>query len=486
MSAQQSLAHKHLTYEQAKDIDENIEWAKINTDVLRSMENPRRGYWVAMFISVALFAVMIYAEVYQYQFGMGPAALNTSHMWDLYISTFVFWIGMSHSGTLLSAILHLVHADWRKPIYRFAEAMTTFSLLTAGIFPVIHLGRVWNFYWVMPYMSDRGLWPNFRSPLIWDAFAISAYLTSSVLFLYIGMIPDLAICRDNAEGWRKKLYTWLSLGWRGDDAQWRNFRFTYLMIACFLIPLAVSVHSIVSMDFSMSIMPGWHVTTFPPYFVAGALYSGCAAIITLFILLRYFFKFEHFMTMPILDKVCKLTFVIAMVWTYLNLVEFASVWYGHDIPSKEVLLAKASGPYSPFFWSMMLFGSILPFALLSPWVRRNMYVLFFVSVFLNVGMWLERWMIVTPTLSMGHHPQAFNTMWPGWVEWAMVGGSFGWFGMLFLVFVKVFPSVSMYEVKEMVYHRKRTVYEDVDEMMDLHSGVPGPSSAPASQTTGGA
>ncbi|VAW88819.1 Molybdopterin oxidoreductase [hydrothermal vent metagenome] len=448
-----------------KDINEDIKWAQINKDVLRSMENPRMGYWIALIACIAMIACAVAAEVYQYQHGLGSANLNWPHMWDLYIATFIFWIGMSHSGTLLSAILHIIHADWRKPIYRFAEAMTTFSLMTAGLFPMIHLGRIWNLYWVLPYVTDRGIWPNFRSPLVWDAFAISTYLTSSAIFLFIGMIPDLAICRDNARGWRKKLYTALSLGWRGDDRQWRNFRRTYLVMACFLIPLAVSVHSIVSSDFAMSIMPGWHITTFPPYFVAGALYSGCAAIITLFVLLRYFFRFEEYMTISVLEKTCKLTFAIAMVWTYLNLIEFASVWYGHDIPSKEVLIAKFSGPYAPYFWVMIFCGSVMPFAFAFRKLRRHIPSMFVLSIILNLGMWLERWMIVTPTLSGGYHPIAFDTMWPSMIQWAIVFGSFGWFGMLFLIFVKVFPCVSMYEVKEMVYHRRGLAGKNPDDVL---------------------
>lgn len=443
-----------------KDIDEQIKWAKINKDVLRSMENPRRAYWITFAICVAMMACAVAAEIYQYNTGMGPSNLNNPHMWDMYIATFVFWIGMSHSGTLLSAILHIIHADWRKPIYRFAEAMTTFSLMTAGFFPMIHLGRVWNLYWVLPYVSDRGHWPNFRSPLVWDAFAISTYLSASMLFLFIGMIPDLAICRDNARGWRKKLYTVLSLGWVGSDRQWRNFRKTYLLMACFLIPLAVSVHSIVSSDFAMSIMPGWHVTSFPPYFVAGALYSGCAAIITLFVMLRYYFRFEEYMTVAIMEKTAKLTFAIAMVWTYLNLIEFASTWYGHDIYAKELLIAKATGPYAWIFWTMLFCGMIVPFALAVEKFRRHMPTMFVVSILLNLSMYFERWMIVAPTLAMSHSPHQWDIMWPSIVQWAIVFGSFGWFGLLFLVFVKVFPSVSMYEVKEMVFHRRRLVNED--------------------------
>lgn len=446
---------------QTKDINENIAWAQINADVLRSMESPRMGYWIAVAACLAMVACAVVAEIYQYQVGMGPGNLNWPHMWDLYIATFVFWIGMSHSGTLLSAILHLIHADWRKPIYRFAEAMTTFSLMTAGLFPIIHLGRVWNMYWVLPYVSDRGIWPNYRSPLIWDAFAITTYLTSSALFLFIGMIPDLAICRDNARGWRQKLYTVLSLGWQGDDRQWRNFRKIYLLMACFLIPLAVSVHSIVSADFAMSIMPGWHITSFPPYFVAGALYSGCAAIITLFIILRYFFRFDEYMTIPILEKTCKLTFAIAMVWSYLTLIEFASVWYGHDLIAKESLMERFVGPYSPFFWLMLFCGIVCPFALAFEKMRRHLPTMFVVSLLLNLGMWLERWMIVTPTLATSHYPFAWDVMWPSMVQWAIVFGSFGWFGLLFLIFVKVFPSVSMYEVKEMVFHRRHAHRPDL-------------------------
>lgn len=455
-----------------RDINEDIKWAKINTDILRSLENPRMGYWLSVGVCLALLGLGITSEIHQYTTGMGPANLNWPHMWDMYIASFIFWIGMSHSGTLLSAILHIIQSDWRKPIYRFAEAMTTFTLLTAGLFPVIHAGRLWNIYWTLPYYSDRGVWPNFRSPLIWDAFAVFTYLTSSALFLFIGMIPDLAICRDNAKGWRKKLYTVLSLGWRGDDRQWRNFRKTYLLMACYLIPLAVSVHSIVSSDFAMSIMPGWHVTTFPPYFVAGALYSGCAGIITLFVLLRYYFRWEDYMTIPILEKVCKLTFAIAMVWTYLNAIEFSAVWYGHDVAAKEILIAKFTGPYSWIFLSMLFLGSVLPFTLAFEKLRRNIRIMFVVSILLNVGMFFERWMIVAPTLAQAYHPIAWDVMWGSWVEWGIVAGSFGWFGLLFLVFVKVFPSVSMYEVKEMVFHRRQLANKDVAEVMHRREGDP--------------
>ena len=440
-----------------KDIREDIAWAKINKDVLKSLENPRKLYWVILFVAIAMVGVAVGCEIYQYNTGMGVSGKNNTHVWGLYIATFIFWIGMSHSGTLLSAILHLMHADWRKPIYRFAEAMTTFSLMTAGLFVAVHLGRVWQIYYALPYPNGRGVWPNFQSPLLWDAMAIFTYLSSSILFLYVGMIPDLAICRDNMNpGWRKKLYTAFSLGWEGTDRQWRNFRVTYLTIACFLIPLAVSVHSIVASDFAMSQQPGWHITSFPPYFVAGALYSGCAAIITLFIILRYVFKFEEYMTLPILKKIVRLTFAIAMVWTYLNLIEYASVWYGHEQAAKDVLIQKAIGPYAPFWWMMNFCGTVVPLILFFKRFQTHIPVLFAVSLLLNMGMWLERWMIVAPTFSHGYYPWTWDhDQWPSLVQWGIVFGSFGWFTMLFMIFCKVFPSVSMYEVKEMVYHRSQ-------------------------------
>jgi Ni/Fe-hydrogenase subunit HybB-like protein len=270
---------------------------------------------------------------------------------------------MSHSGTLLSAILHIMHADWRKPIYRFAEAMTTFSLMTAGLFVLVHLGRVWQFYYVVAYPNERWAWPNFSSPLVWDATAIGSYLTTSVIFLYFGMIPDLAICRDKATGIRRLFYRAMSVGWMGTDRQWSNFRITYLTIACLLIPLAVSVHSIVATDFAVSQQPGWHTTSFPPYFVAGALYSGCAAIITLFIILRYTFRFEQYMTIPILEKLCKLTFAISMVWTYLNLIEYAVGLVRHRPFAKQALIYRATGTYAGWWWAMNILGSVVPFAL---------------------------------------------------------------------------------------------------------------------------
>ncbi len=442
---------------QAKEVDirSDIAWAQINRDVLASLERPRATYWGLFAMAFCMFLVGLGCELYQYNRGMGVSAMNNPDMWGLYIATFIFWIGMGHSGTLLSALLHIIHADWRKPVYRYAEAMTTFSLITAGMFVAVHIGRLWEIYYALPYPNERWAWPNFQSPLVWDAMAIFTYLTSSILFLFVGTIPDLAICRDNATGWRKSFYRTLSIGWMGTDRQWRNFRITYMAMACFLMPLAVSVHSIVSSDFAMSQQPGWHITSFPPYFVAGALYSGCAVIITLFIMLRHTFRFEEYMTMPILDKLARMTFAIGMVWTYLNLIEYATVWYGDNEVAKQTLLNRITGPYALYWWSMNFLGSVLPFALVFKKVRAHIPTMLVMSLLINLGMWLERWMIITPTFSHGYYPWTWDhSFFPSLIQWGIVFGSFGWFGMLFMLFCKLFPCVSMYEIKEMVYHRK--------------------------------
>jgi len=448
----------------------DIEWAKINKDVLASLESPRMAFWIVIGVCIVLVLCGVAAEIYQYNEGLGVSLINRPHYWQLYISDFIFWVGMSHSGTLLSALLLLTNSDWRKPIYRFAEAMTLFAILTAAIFPMIHLGRVWYLYWVLPYPNQHAIWPNFRSPLVWDAFAIFTYASCSALFLFIGMIPDMAICRDNAKGWRKKLYSRLSLGWMGSATEWMAFRRTYVLLACLVFPLAISVHSIVASDFAVSIVPDWHITSFPPFFVAGALYSGCAFIITLFVMLRYIFKFEAYMTREIMDKIAKLTFAIGMVWNFLNLGEYASIWYSHDMFEKEVLLAKLTGPYAPIVWGMLLCAGVAPFAMTFIKFRHNMWAMFWLSLVIQVGMWLDRFQIVSPSLASGREPWNWSVVWPGTVQLTITMASFGWFTMLFLIFLKVFPSVSMYEVKEMVFHRKRErssiEMEDIEKIKD--------------------
>jgi len=433
------------------DMENNQAPTRVRRTVLATLGRPSATYWAVFSIMFCIASIGLACEAYQYNVGLGVANFDNPHMWSLYVASFIFWIGMSHSGTLLSAILHIIQAGWRKPLYRFAEAMTVFSLLTAFIFIFLHVGRPWELYYGLPYPNERMLWPSWQSPLIWDAMAIITYFLSSILFLYIGCIPDFAICRDNTTGWRARFYAGLAMDWSGTDRQWRNFRVTYLTLACFLIPLAVSVHSIVATDFAVSQQPGWHITSFPPYFVAGALYSGCAAIITLFVILRYLFKFEEYLTRPLLRKTVRLTFAIAMVWTYLNCIEFASVWYSQDQAAKDVLIQKATGVYAPFWWSMIFCGSVVPFALIVKRWQTSIPVMFAVSLLLNLGMWLERWMIVTPPLSHDLYPWVWDhDQWPGFVQWGIVAGSFGFFCLMLMIFFKLVPSVSIYEVTALV------------------------------------
>ncbi len=431
------------------------DWMRVRHKVFKTLEKPGAAYWAVFAFMFCIFAVGCTCEVYQYNVGLGVGNFDNPHMWSLYVATFIFWIGMSHSGTLLSAILHITQSEWRKPVYRFAEAMTVFSLLTAFIFILVHLGRPWEIYYSLPYPNERMLWPSWQSPLLWDAMAIVTYFLSSILFLYIGCIPDFAICRDNTRGWRNRFYTKLALNWVGSDLQWRYFRVTYLTVACFLIPLAVSVHSIVATDFAASQQPGWHISSFPPYFVAGALYSGCAAIISLFVILRYVFQLEEYLTLPILRKIVRLIFAIAMIWTYLNCIEFAGIWYSHDQPAKDVLIQKATGVYAPFWWSMIFLDSVLPFILIIRKLQTNIPVMFAVSLLLNLGMWLERWMIVTPPLSHDFYPWVWDhDQWPSFIQWGIVAGSFGFFCMMLMIFFKLVPSVSMYEVINLVMNKQ--------------------------------
>lgn len=426
-------------------------WVRVRESVLGSLRRPDAAYWLVFAVMLGITAVGVACEAHQYNVGLGVGNFDNPNVWSLYIATFIFWIGMSHSGTLLSAILHITQAEWRKPVYRFAEAMTVFSLLTAFLFIFLHLGRPWEIYYGLPYPNERKLWPSWQSPLIWDGMAIATYFLSSIVFLYIGCIPDFAICRDHMTGWRARFYRALALDWSGTDRQWRNFRITYLTVACFLIPLAVSVHSIVATDFSVSQQPGWHVTSFPPYFVAGALYSGCAAIISLFVILRYVFRLEEYLTRQILRKIVRLTFAIAMVWNYLVYVEIASVWYSHDQAAKDVLMEKAVGAYAPFWWGMIFCGTAVPFVLLVKRWQGNIPVMFATSLLLNAGMWLERWMIVSPTLARDFYPWTWDfDQWPGLIQWGIVGGSFGFFCLMLMIFFKLVPCVSMYEVIQLV------------------------------------
>ncbi|MFQ5596510.1 MAG: NrfD/PsrC family molybdoenzyme membrane anchor subunit [Nitrospiria bacterium] len=425
--------------------------AKLDQAVIRSLTHTSARYWmlVAGLVLVVISAVAAYA--YQVRSGLGVTGLNNPVFWGGYIATFIFWIGLSHAGTLLSAVLHLTHSEWRKPIYRSAEVMTLFSLVNAGLLPLIHLGRGWYFYWMFPpYPNQRELWPNMRSPLTWDSIAINTYLIGSALFLFLGMIPDLATARDHTQGWRKQLYTCLSFGWKGETAQWQHLRRAYVLMASFLIPLMVSVHSIVSWDFAVSNVHGLHSTIFAPAFVLGAIYSGVSAVITISVLIRKYYRFEAYIRVEHLEKLAIFLFVLCLLWNYMMFVETFVLWQTEDVVELSVMQSKISGRFAWMFWLMIFSIGLLPLFLISKTIRRSPRKLLIITILINVGLWFERYLILIPSLSAPDAAFTWGSYSMSAVEATILIGTLALFSLNFLIFTKLFPSVSMYEIKEML------------------------------------
>jgi molybdopterin-containing oxidoreductase family membrane subunit len=430
----------------------SAELSRIEDRVRAAQGKGGKLYWALLAGALAATAVGIYSWSRIIRFGMGETGLNRPVSWGVLITDFVFWVGIAHSGTLISAILFLFRARFRTAVYRVAEAMTVFAVATAGLFPIIHLGRPWFGYWILPYPNERSLWINFRSPLVWDAFAISTYLVVSSLFLVSGMIPDVAALRDASTGWRHRLYSIVALGWRGTDEEWRHHSRAYLFFAAFATPLVISVHSVVSWDFAVSVVPGWHSTLFPPYFVAGAILSGVAMVLTLLVPLRRALGIEALVTQKHLDMLSRLVLLTSLIVTYSYGMEFVlALWRGPRV-ELETLLFRPTGNYAPFFWTMVACNCLLPLALFSTRVRGSSLALFFLGIFVNVGMWLERFNIVVTSLSHNRIPFDWTTYRPSLVEIGITIGSFGWFFSWFLVFLKVLPAVSIAELKEEVGH----------------------------------
>ncbi len=430
--------------------DTKISYKEVNEDVVRTMTKTGMGYYAALAAAAGGFVgLWLLPWAYQIFTGQGVTGLNTPNFWGVYLTNFIFWIGISHSGTLLSAILFITKTPWRRSIYRSAEAMTFFSVLTAAVFVFVHMGRPWNFYWTIPYPNQRELWLNFQSPLMFDVFAISAYMTSSMIFLYIGSIPDLAAVRDRVTGWRKELYGLLALGWRGTDAEWHWLYKAYTFFAVFIIPLAVSVHSIVSWDFALSKVPGLSKTIFAPYFVVGAIYSGSAGIVTLMIMVRKYLKIEKYITLMHFDRLGLLLLVMSLLWSYINVVEVFTGWYADTSYENETLIFRMfTYPYACLFWLMILTNTLMPLFLIFRKVRTSIVMAIIISVGINIGMWIERFLILTTSLPRKFLPNMWHLYTPSWVEISLTLGSFCFFAMLFLLFIKFWPSVSIYEVKE--------------------------------------
>jgi molybdopterin-containing oxidoreductase family membrane subunit len=432
--------------------DNQLTYRAINRDVLATLSPPKKGYWITVLVLAAIFGIGMLCWLYQIFVGIGVAGISHPVGWGTYIVTFVFWVGIAHSGTLISAILYLFRARWRMAIYRAAEAMTVFAVLTAGLFPLIHLGRVWKFYWLLPYPNSRQLWPNFFSPLVWDVFAVSTYLTVSTMFFYLGLIPDIAAARDRAEAgtWRKKFYSVLALGWCGSSLRWQHYRKAYLLFAAVATPLVVSVHSVVSWDFAMSIVPGWHTTIFAPYFVAGAIHSGLAMVITILVPLRIIFKVKHIITVRHLESMAKLIILTGLIVGYAYAIEFFIAAYSNVIWEKAIFLFRPFGTYWWAFWIMAICNVGVPLLFFFKRIRTSVPWLFVLTILINIGMWFERFVIIVTSLSHEFLPYAWGNYAPSWVELGILLGSFAWFFLLFTLFAKHLPAISMTEVKEIM------------------------------------
>ncbi len=426
----------------------NFPFKDINRDILRTLERPSLGYFLMVLVIIGGVGVGGLCFSIQLQQGMGVAGLNHPVGWGVYITDFVFWIGIGHAGTLISAILFLFRARWRNAIFRSAEAMTIFAVMTALLFPVIHIGRAWLFWWLVPYPNQRMLWVNFRSPLLWDVFAVSTYFSVSSLFFALGLIPDIAAIRDRATGLRKKIYTMLSLGWDSSNWQWRHYMAGYGFFAALATPLVLSVHSVVSWDFAVSVVPGWHSTIFAPYFVAGAVFSGMAMVMTVLIPIRRIFKLEAYLTLWHFDMMSRLVLLTSSIVAYAYFTEYFIAWYSDDAVEQFIFWERAFGKYAIPFWLMIFCNVVAPLPLWSKKIRQNMVVVFIITIFINIGMWFERFNIIVSSLAQEYDPYAWGWYLPTKIELGITLGSFCWFFMWFFLFIRFFPLLALTEMKE--------------------------------------
>jgi molybdopterin-containing oxidoreductase family membrane subunit len=423
---------------------------RITDDICAPLERrPTRLWWAAIVPSVLLLLLGATAVTYQIATGIGTWGLNRTVGWAFDITNFVFWIGIGHAGTLISAILFLFRQKWRTAVNRSAEAMTLFAVMCAGLFPLIHMGRPWLFYWVFPYPNQRGpLWVNFRSPLVWDFFAISTYFLISLVFWYVGLLPDLATVRDRAApGWRRNVLSFFSLGWDGRYRTWHRYEMVYLLLAGLATPLVVSVHSIVSTDFATALLPGWHTTIFPPYFVAGAIFSGMAMVLTLMLIARRVMHLQDYITTRHIDAMCKIVLATSCMVGLAYAIEFFTALYSGNPYEHFAFLNRALGPMAWGYWLMVLCNVLIPQLLWWKGVRANLVAVFVITLFVNLGMWFERFIIIVTSLSRDFLPSSWAGYAPTLVEIATLLGSFGLFFTCFLLFCRCLPMIAMAEVK---------------------------------------
>lgn len=423
-------------------------------DIVLARNTPR-GWLVGFGIAFALMNVLLVSVAYLFVKGVGIWGINNPVGWGFAIVNFVWWIGIGHAGTLISAILLLFRQEWRTSINRFAEAMTLFAVAAAGTFPIIHMGRPWFAYWLMPLPNTMGLWPQFRSPLTWDVFAISTYGLVSLMFWYVGLVPDLATLRDKASHIvLRRVYGIFALGWRGAAKHWHRYQKTYLLLAALSTPLVISVHTIVSLDFTTGIIPGWHSTMFPPYFVDGAIYSGFAMVLTLMIPLRKFYGLEKVITRRHLNNMAKIMLATGSIVFYSYLMEMFFSWYSGNQFEMFMISNRFGGPYAPFYWALLFCNAIVPQTLWSSKVRANQLLLWIIALIVNVGMWLERFIIVVTSLSRDFLPSSWDLYIPtGW-DYATYLGTIGLFITLIFLFIRVLPAISMFEVRELVAEKE--------------------------------
>jgi molybdopterin-containing oxidoreductase family membrane subunit len=453
--------------ETAKDVFSHlrkplIEGRKTGGDVTADIcglldRKPGRGWWIAFSLSLCLLAAGAAATAYTVGTGIGAWGLNKTVGWAFDITNFVFWIGIGHAGTFISAILFLFNQKWRTSVNRSAEAMTLFAVMCAGIFPIIHMGRPWLFYWILPYPNERGsLWVNFRSPLVWDFFAISTYFTISAVFWYLGLVPDLATARDRTSSKKRHaIYRILSLGWNGSNRTWSRYETVYMVLAALATPLVLSVHSIVSFDFATSVIPGWHSTIFPPYFVAGAVFSGFAMVMTLMILVRKLMGLEDYITPQHLENMCKVTLLTGSIVFIAYLTEVYIGLYSGNPNETYVVINRVLGPYAWGYWIMIGCNALVPQLFWFKRVRTSIPAIFAISILINVGMWFERFIIIVTSLHRDYLPSSWAMYMPTLTEITILLGSFGLFFTLFLLFLRFFPVISMNEVKGVLHYARK-------------------------------
>jgi len=430
----------------------NKSYHQITEDLISPTEKTPTKEWVIGFlISVALLTVGVFCIIWTIWVGIGSWNLNRTINWSWDITNFVWWIGIGHAGTLISAILLLFRQKWRTGVNRAAEAMTIFAVLCAGLFPLIHMGRIWLAMFILPYPNTRGpLWPNFNSPLLWDVFAISTYLTVSLLFWYTGLVPDFATVRDRAKGLRRRIYNTLSFGWTGSAKHWQRWESLSLVLAGLSTPLVLSVHTIVSFDFATSVIPGWHTTIFPPYFVAGAIFSGFAMVLTLMIITRKLLHLEDYITVEHVESMNKVILLTGTIVGVAYLTELFIAWYSGYVYEQFAFFNRALGPYWWAYFGMMFCNVISPqFFWKKSW-RRNITLTFFLSIVVNIGMWFERFVIIATTLARDYLPSSWSLYTPSWVEIGIYIGTFGLFFTCYLIFVRVAPVVAVAEIKSIL------------------------------------